>query len=121
MGTGKRWISPAWGREDFLEEVMFWVELILGKIAGKDMPLRSNNISKMLGGKTTSGSFGNGQFGDVIYYVLGPHFHSVGQRFSQCVQSNPGVSQELQGPFLTGRWSRGAEELVQALIATLSP
>lgn len=109
MGTGKRGISPAWDREGFLEEVMFWVELILGKMSGKDIPLRNNNISKMLGEKIVfSGSFRNGQFGDVIYYVLGPHFHSVGQRFSQCVQSNPSVSQELQGTFLTGRWGPGS-------------
>ena len=70
---------------------------------GKDIPDRSKYISKMVRKKeTTSGSFKNGQFGDVTHCVLGPHFYSVGQRFSQCVQSNPGVPQKLQGPFQQG-------------------
>lgn len=72
------------------------VGLSLRKMIGKDILDRSNNISEVVRKESTSGSSGsfrNRQCGDVVHHVLGPCFHSVGQRFSQCVQSSSSVSQ----------------------------
>lgn len=55
MELGKRRISPAWGREGFLEEAVHKSELVvrvsLGKMGNKDTLDRSNNISKVVGKK----------------------------------------------------------------------
>ena len=44
-------------------------------MGSQDILERSNNISQVVGKETTSGSFGNGQFGNIIYHVLGPTFN----------------------------------------------
>lgn len=94
-GIGKRRLSPVWagslpGGNDAQTELVVGVSL--GKMGSKNIPDRSNNISKMKGKETTLGSFKNGQFGDV-HHVLEPHFYSVGQRYSHCTQSSSTVSQ----------------------------
>lgn len=89
-------ISEAWSRGGFVEEgCTGWVgcNVSLEKMGSKDIPDRGNNISKVVDKEIisgTSGSFKNGQLGEVIHHDLEPCFYSVGQ-FSQCVQSNPSV------------------------------
>lgn len=70
---GRRISYPGWGREGFLEEMMYrlsqWKMLSLGKTGVKDIPDRSSHLNKVIRKVITSGSFVKEQFGDVIYHV----------------------------------------------------